>query len=86
MQHVRGGEGVVQSPVVWSGLGAEQRCESAEFVIASFVVRHEVSGQGDRVDHAEAGPAVSGRRGRSLEEADVEAGVVRHEHRTACEL
>ena len=49
-------------------------------VIAGLVGGDQMAGQDHRVDDAESRPRMSGLRGGSLEKADVEAGVVRHQY------
>ena len=86
MEDVGGGQRVVEGPVVGSGRRTEKAGQRGEFVIAGLVGGDQMAGQDHRVDDAESRPRMSGLRGGSLEKADVEAGVVRHQNRPSGEL
>ena len=86
VQHVHGGAGVGQCPVVRGDRGPEERGQRTELVIGGFVPGDYPAREGQRVHHTEAGPGEVQPRSVRLEETDVEAGVVRHQHSIADEL
>ncbi len=86
VQHLDGGPGVVQRPVVGLGRGAEVRRQRAQLAVGDLVPGQHPPGQRHRVEHPGVGPAVTVLRARRLEETHVVRRVVGHQHRVGEEL
>lgn len=60
MEHVCGGQCVVQRPVIGSGCRAEEAGQRGEFVIAGLIGRDQMAGQDHGVEDAECRPRMTG--------------------------
>ena len=86
VQHVDGGASVRQCPVVGGGCRAEVRGQRRQLHVGHLVAQQHLPRKADGVDHLVVGPGVAVGGARPLEEADVEAGVVRDEDGARREL
>ena len=83
-EHLGRGQRVGERAVARAYLGVEPLCERAQ-VHALEPVSDEPPGQRDRVDHRRRQPGAAKATQVGVDEPDVEAGVVGHEHRAGAE-
>ena len=86
VQHVDGGAGVGERPVVGRGARPEGDRERAQLAVRRVVAGDHASGEPGRVEDLEPRPRPTLLHGEVLEEADVERRVVRDEDAALGEL